>query len=211
MRMGRMDGTVMKDSFHSLLERLAAVLDLDQREVFYQTGELRIGAVTVGLRPAARAGGPGGPVGSAGLDESIDSAAPADPGRTSGRSGDAGDSGFAGITLHTHWPAPAPAVKAATHRLLLEANFLWVGTGGATLAVNPANGEIAMALRVAPDIDPAVLAATLERFAQLAHLWTESSAALAAEMVAERAADPATLRTVDAASLRPGATWLIRG
>jgi len=199
MRPLRMDETVMRDSFHSLLERLAAALDLADREVFYQTCELRIGALTVGLRPA----GDASPASPAPDGSHAASAA----GSALDRSSGAADGKLAGVILHTHWPAPAAGVRAATHRLLLEANFLWVGTGGATLAVHPASGAIVMCMRVAPDIAPEALAGVLDRFASLAGMWSESCATL----VREAGAVPETLRAADIALTSPGATWLIRG
>jgi len=52
------------------------------------------------------------------------------------------------VVFHTICPAPDPRHKAGVHRLLLEANFLWVGTGIATFGVSPNSGQIVLCARL---------------------------------------------------------------
>ena len=50
---------------------------------------------------------------------------------------DAGD----WLLVHTDLGEPPPQDPAALHRAMLEANFLYGGTGGATLAISPSDGR----------------------------------------------------------------------
>lgn len=68
--------------------------------------------------------------------------------------------------------APPPQGLAALHRAMLEANFGFAGTGGATLAVNPESGELTLE-RAAPlaGLDAEAFLALLERFVNVLEAW----------------------------------------
>ncbi len=56
--------------------------------------------------------------------------------------------GEASVVFYTFCPAPDPWNKAAVHRQLLEASFLWAGTGAATFGVSPNSGQIVLCARL---------------------------------------------------------------
>jgi len=67
-----------------------------------------------------------------------------------------------------------PAAKRAetVHQTLLEANHMWVGTGGATLGLQQATGNIIMAGQTSmEDLSPESLARLLNTFADIASRW----------------------------------------
>lgn len=67
---------------------------------------------------------------------------------------------------------PPPQGLAALHRAMLEANYNFAGTAGATLSVNPANGELALT-RLAPlaVLDADGFLSLLESFVNVLEAW----------------------------------------
>ena len=81
---------------------------------------------------------------------------------------DAGD----WLLVHTDLGEPPPQDPAALHRAMLEANFLYGGTGGATLAVSPADGHAHLQKYTwleRLDAESALL--FVDRFAETAARW----------------------------------------
>ena len=81
---------------------------------------------------------------------------------------DAGD----WLLVHTDLGEPPPQDPAALHRAMLEANFLYGGTGGATLAVSPADGHAHLQKYTwleRLDAESALL--FIDRFAETAARW----------------------------------------
>lgn len=71
------------------------------------------------------------------------------------------------------------------YETLLKANFLHLGTGGATLGMDRDAGFVALMDRLAvAGLNAADLADRVERFVNLAEAWTQRLAELAAEPVA---------------------------
>jgi hypothetical protein len=61
--------------------------------------------------------------------------------------------------------------SVAVLRIALEANHLWLGTGGATFSVNAANGKITLSEAAGHVADPQSLMAMLERLVETAEAW----------------------------------------
>ena len=81
---------------------------------------------------------------------------------------DAGDM----LLVHTDLGEPPPQDPAALFRAMLEANFLYGGTGGATLAVSPSDGHAHLQKYTwieRLDADGALL--FVDRFAETAARW----------------------------------------
>lgn len=67
---------------------------------------------------------------------------------------------------------PAAASEARVHRLLLEGNNLWAGTGGATLGVQRDSGAVILALRMPLEaLTAEILAEELDGFLAVAEFW----------------------------------------
>ncbi len=81
---------------------------------------------------------------------------------------DAGD----WLLVHTDLGEPPPQDPAALLRAMLEANFLYGGTGGATLAINPSDGHAHLQKYTwleRLDAESALL--FIDRFAETAARW----------------------------------------
>ncbi len=81
---------------------------------------------------------------------------------------DAGD----WLLVHTDLGEPPPQDPAALYRAMLEANFLYGGTGGATLAVSPSDGHAHLQKYTwleRLDAESALL--FIDRFAETAARW----------------------------------------
>ena len=67
---------------------------------------------------------------------------------------------------------PPPQGLAALHRAMLEANFNFAGTAGATLAVDPDDGALTLTrLAPLPLLDTTKFLALLERFVNVLETW----------------------------------------
>lgn len=76
------------------------------------------------------------------------------------------------LTLFADLGIPDSTQEARLYRQLLEANFLWQGTGGAVLGVHPASAAIGLAARLDFEgLDAALLAEAIERFVIVAAHW----------------------------------------
>lgn len=76
------------------------------------------------------------------------------------------------LLVHTDLGEPPPQDPAALFRAMLEANFLYGGTGGATLAVSPTDGHAHLQKYTwleRLDADGALL--FVDRFAETASRW----------------------------------------
>ena len=86
---------------------------------------------------------------------------------------------------------PSAQRFAEVLRTLMQANHLWVGTGGGTLGLSPAGGAITWCLRLPlRDLDGATLAALMAGFAELGQAWAQyigADAGVSAGVAAERA------------------------
>jgi len=84
------------------------------------------------------------------------------------------------VLIYTTCPPPLPWQKAAVHQLLLEANFLWVGTAGATFGVSPNSGQIVLGARLPLALFTAEGArAVMQNITRLADFWMDACARLA--------------------------------
>jgi hypothetical protein len=85
-----------------------------------------------------------------------------------------GDGKVGDIAWFCDLGAPPPEQVAETWRLLLEANALWLGTGGATLGIQQGSDSILMSDR-APlgSVDAEGLAAALDNFVQVGRFWQQ--------------------------------------
>lgn len=67
----------------------------------------------------------------------------------------------------------APEREAQIHRLLLEGNNLWAGTGGATLGIQQESGSVILAMRLPLEgLDAEHLIEVLDDYANTARYWT---------------------------------------
>lgn len=67
---------------------------------------------------------------------------------------------------------PAPEQLQLVIRTLLEANHLWVGTGGCTLGLQPGTGAVTLCGRIRLDeLGGKTLAALLDGFSDTAEFW----------------------------------------
>ena len=76
------------------------------------------------------------------------------------------------VVLNGALGEPPPQGLAALYRAMLEANYGFAGTAGATLSVNPANGELTLT-RLAPLalLDADGFLALLESFVNVLEAW----------------------------------------
>ncbi len=86
-----------------------------------------------------------------------------------------------------------PANEADVLPLLLEANFLWKGTSGCTLSIDPRERTVFLAYRyeVRPDAEATHLARALEAFLDTADVWRERLLSWGAGSAAHPSAPPA--------------------
>ena len=111
---------------------------------------------------------------------------------------DAGDM----LLVHTDLGEPPPQDPAALFRAMLEANFLYGGTGGATLAVSPSDGHAHLQKYTwieRLDAEGALL--FVDRFAETAARWKTLLADYRPDAPGAASAAPATPAAPDA----PGA------
>ena len=72
---------------------------------------------------------------------------------------------------------PAPEREVEIHRLLLQGNNLWAGTGGATLGVQQEGGAVVLAMRLPLEgLSAEHLIQVLDNYADTARFWTAAVA-----------------------------------
>ncbi|CAB3662194.1 MAG: type III secretion system chaperone [Achromobacter pulmonis] len=86
-----------------------------------------------------------------------------------------GDADRGDIAFFTSLGRPAPQVaREPLLQLMLEANALWVGTGGCTLGLQAGTGAVLLCARAPLALcDAPALAAALDAFADVGLLWRE--------------------------------------
>ena len=86
-----------------------------------------------------------------------------------------GDADAGDIAFFATLGRPAPQVaRDQLLQLMLEANALWVGTGGCTLGLQPGTGAVLLCARAPLALcDARALAAALDAFADVALLWRD--------------------------------------
>ena len=98
------------------------------------------------------------------------------------------------LTLYCNLGEIAADQAERVYPLLLEANVLWAGTGGATLGVTPADRCVILAFQDRiKDVDPARFETLLEGIFDMAEFWLgriEQSAQAAEEAPAEEIVPP---------------------
>lgn len=83
-----------------------------------------------------------------------------------------GDEELAEVVLLTFLGPCAPERLTATLQTLMEANCLWVGTGGATLGLNPQSQQFSCAVRLPLDtLTGPALASLIDAFVDTASFW----------------------------------------
>lgn len=83
-----------------------------------------------------------------------------------------GDEDMGDLLYFTQLGAPAEHRRADVHRVMLEANNLWVGTGGATLGIQPETGNVVLAGRQPVEgVTAEGLALLMDAFADTAAYW----------------------------------------
>ncbi|WP_179280573.1 type III secretion system chaperone [Bordetella genomosp. 1] len=76
------------------------------------------------------------------------------------------------VAFYAALGAPDDARRGEVQRLLLEANHLWTGTGGATLGVQRDTGTVVLGARLPVEgTEPAHLAEMLAVFLDTANFW----------------------------------------
>ncbi len=100
------------------------------------------------------------------------------------------------LLLHADLGEIPPDVREAVVDAAMEANFLYQGTGGCTLAVNPHDGHLQLQkYNWLERLDGDKMINTLERFANTAAIWRK----MAQELVAKQAETGNGLATDDLA------------
>ncbi|WP_169457975.1 type III secretion system chaperone [Ottowia thiooxydans] len=86
-----------------------------------------------------------------------------------------GDEDVGDVTFFTSLGRPSAEVdRAQLMQLMLEANGLWVGTGGCTLGLQAGTGVVLLCARLSLEVtDAASLSTALQGFATVATLWRE--------------------------------------
>lgn len=88
------------------------------------------------------------------------------------REGDEAESGE--IMMFSSFAAPDHLSTEALHQMLLEANWFWHGTGGASFGVNPESGDIVLAVRFRRvGLSGEGLAALCSQFVDVLQTWRE--------------------------------------
>ncbi len=78
------------------------------------------------------------------------------------------------MVLSSRLGAPPAQRLAEVLRTLLQANHLWVGTGGGTLGLSPGGDAITWCVRLPlRELDGAALAALIAGFAELGQAWMQ--------------------------------------
>ncbi|MET4580088.1 type III secretion system chaperone [Ottowia thiooxydans] len=86
-----------------------------------------------------------------------------------------GDESAGNLNIFASLGRPAPGVESAKlMQLMLEANALWVGTGGCTLGLQAGTGAVLLCVRLPLAVtDAHALSAAVQAFADVALLWSE--------------------------------------
>jgi hypothetical protein len=85
-----------------------------------------------------------------------------------------GSDDFGDIVYFVDLGAPAEHRKGQVYQTLLEANALWVGTGGATLGLQQDTGHVILAGRCDVEgVTPQGLAMLLDAFSDTAQFWRD--------------------------------------
>lgn len=83
-----------------------------------------------------------------------------------------GDEELGEVVFFSLLGEPSSERMSSVTRVLLEANYLWAGTGGATLGIRPDNGAVCIAARFPLDtLNGRALASLLESFVDSASFW----------------------------------------
>jgi len=83
-----------------------------------------------------------------------------------------GEGGEADLVCFCDLGHPVPERAGEVFKDLLQANHFWLGTGGATLGMQPATGHVMLALRTPlAALHVEALAAMLKLFAEVASFW----------------------------------------
>ncbi len=83
-----------------------------------------------------------------------------------------GNEEFGDILYFVEVGAPAEHRQAEVHQTLLKANYLWAGTGGATLGVHPDTGQVILAGRCEVEgVTASGLALLLDALTDTARFW----------------------------------------
>ena len=83
-----------------------------------------------------------------------------------------GDEELGDVVFFSLLGKPSAERLPAVTRVLLEANYLWAGTGGATLGMSPDDGTVIIAARLPLDtLNGAALASLLDSFVDSASFW----------------------------------------
>jgi Tir chaperone protein (CesT) family len=83
-----------------------------------------------------------------------------------------GDEDLGEVVFFSLLGQPAPERAAEAAQVLLQANYLWLGTGGATLGLHPDSGQVLIAGRTPLEgLDGAALASLLDSFTDTASFW----------------------------------------
>ncbi|WP_028605266.1 type III secretion system chaperone [Ottowia thiooxydans] len=86
-----------------------------------------------------------------------------------------GDEDVGNVTVFSSLGRPAPDVeREKLMQLMLEANGLWVGTGGCTLGLQAGTGAVLLCVRLSLAVsDAASLSSAVQAFVDVALLWQE--------------------------------------
>ena len=104
-----------------------------------------------------------------------------------------GTEDFADVVYFCTLGAPARARVAEVYKTALQANYLWAGTGGATISLQPETDRFLIAGRVDLDgLEAAGLAALLDAFVDTAGFWKKYIAGETPAAVADDGAAAAT-------------------
>lgn len=83
-----------------------------------------------------------------------------------------GTDDFADVLYFCNVGAPSDARQAEVYKVLLQANNLWAGTGGATIGVQQDTGNVVIAGRMDLEgLSPEGLAALVDAFVDTASFW----------------------------------------
>lgn len=83
-----------------------------------------------------------------------------------------GDDDLGEVVFFSLLGTPSDERMAGVVRVLLEANYLWVGTGGATLGISPENNKVIISARMPLDtLNGLALASLLDSFVDSASFW----------------------------------------
>ena len=98
---------------------------------------------------------------------------------------------------------PPPQGLAQLHRAMLEANYNFAGTAGATLAVSPEDGALTLT-RLVPSVqlDSAAFLSALEGFVNVLETWRKVLADYRPNAMDDSAAPPS-------GDAKPGGDWMM--